>query len=109
MFILVFVVMIAVVVDFVFVLILGGGILLYVREHIPSNILTVETKPIEGFSVELNLRNGKWLINCSYNPHKIMIGSHLGAFCENLDLHSSNYEKCFTLRDFSAEMENQEN
>lgn len=45
MFILVFVVMTAVV-DFVFVLILGGGILLYVREHIPSNLLTVETKPI---------------------------------------------------------------
>lgn len=73
-----FVVMIAVV-NFVFVLILGGGILLYVREHIPSNLLTVETKPIEGFSVELNLRNGKWLINCSYNPHKNMISNHLRA------------------------------
>ena len=47
---------------------LGGGILLYVREDIPSNLLEVETKPIEGFYVEINLH---------YNPHKNMIGNHL--------------------------------
>ena len=33
---------------------LGGGILLYVREDIPSNLLEVERKPIEGFYVEIN-------------------------------------------------------
>ena len=38
----------------------GGGILLYVREDI-----TVAINPIESFYVELNLRNNKWLINCS--------------------------------------------
>ena len=48
----------------------GGGILLYVREDIPSNLITVDISPIESFYVELNLRNNKWLINCSYNPHK---------------------------------------
>ena len=35
---------------------LGGGILLYVRENIPTNLIEVETKLIEGFSVEINLR-----------------------------------------------------
>ena len=64
---------------------LGGGILLYVREDIPTNLLEVETKPIEGFYVEINLRNDKWLINCSYNPHKKMIGNHLRALSEKLD------------------------
>ena len=34
---------------------LGGGILLYVREDIPTNLIEVETKSIEGFSVEINL------------------------------------------------------
>ena len=34
------------------------------------------TKPIEGFYVEISLRNDKWLINCSYNPHKNVIGNH---------------------------------
>ena len=38
---------------------LGGGILLYVREDIPTNLFEVETKPIEGFYVEINLRNDK--------------------------------------------------
>ena len=53
---------------------LGGGILLHVREDIPSNLLEVETKPIVGFYVEINLHNDKWLINCSSNPHKNTIG-----------------------------------
>ena len=56
-----------------------GGILLYVREDIPSNLITVDISPIESFYVELNLRNNKWLINCSYNPHKSLIRNHLNA------------------------------
>ena len=61
---------------------LGGGILLYVREDIPTNLIEVETKPIEGFYVEINLLNDKWLINCSNNPHKNMIGNYLCALSE---------------------------
>ena len=41
---------------------LGGGILLYVTEDTPSNLLEIETKPIEGFYVKINLHNDKWLI-----------------------------------------------
>ena len=37
----------------------GGGILLYVREDIPSKLLLVEENLIEGFLVEINLRNKK--------------------------------------------------
>ena len=56
----------------------GGDIMLYVREDIPSNLLATDEKNhIESFYVELNLRNEKWLINCSYNPNKIMICNHL--------------------------------
>ena len=43
----------------------GGGIILYVKEDIPSNLLAADEKNhIESFYVELNLRNEKWLINC---------------------------------------------
>ena len=66
----------------------GGGILLYVREDIPSNLITVDISPIESFYVELNLRNNKWLINCSYNPRKSLIGNHLDAVSKTLGLHS---------------------
>ena len=50
----------------------GGGILLYVREDIPSKVLLVEENLIEGFIVEINLTNNKkkWLLSCSYNPKK---------------------------------------
>ena len=44
---------------------LGGGLMLFVRDDIPSNLLTIEEKPIESFNVELNLRGSKWLVNCS--------------------------------------------
>ena len=70
-----------------------GDVWLYVREDIPSNLLSIETKPIGGFYIELNLRNDKWLMNCSYKPHKNMMGNHLPALSENLDLHTSTNEK----------------
>ena len=83
----------------------GGGILLYVREDIPSNLITVDINPIESFYVELNLRNNKWLINCSYNPHKSLIGNHLDAVSKTLDLHSSTYDKIILLGDFNTEID----
>ena len=44
----------------------GGGILLYVREDIPSQLLIVKENLIEGFFVEINLQNKKkWLLSCS--------------------------------------------
>ena len=43
----------------------GGGIMLYVRDDIPSSLLAFEDKPIESLFIELNLQNTKILINCS--------------------------------------------
>ena len=71
----------------------GGVILFYVREDIPSNLITVDINPIESFYVELKLRNNKWLINWSYSPHKSLIGNHLDAVSKTLDVHSSTYNK----------------
>ena len=84
---------------------LGGGILLYVREDIPTNLLEVETKPIEGIYVEVNLCNDKWSINCSYNPHKNMMGNHFRALSEKLDIYSTSYDNFIILGDFNIEME----
>ena len=72
----------------------GCGILLNVREDIPSNLLASDVKNhIQNFYVELNLRNEKWLISCSYNPNKTMICNHLDALSTYQDLHSTTYEK----------------
>ena len=51
----------------------GGGILLYVSEHIPLKLLLAEENLIEGFFVEINLQNKKkWPLNCSYNAKKLL-------------------------------------
>ena len=76
--------------------------MLYVREDIPSNLTTVDINPIESFYAELNLR--KWLLNCSYNPHKSLMGNHLDAVSNKLDLHSSAYDKIILLGDFDTEI-----
>ena len=63
----------------------GGRLMLFVRADIPSNLVEAEAKPIEGFYIELNLSNDKWLLNCSYNPHKNNVGNNLKALSDFLD------------------------
>ena len=45
----------------------GGGVMLYVKEHIPCRMLSKFTfeKEIEAFVIEINLRKVKWLLVCS--------------------------------------------
>ena len=81
---------------------LGGGLMLFVREDIPSNLLKTEEKQIASFYVELNLRNSRWLVNCSFNPHKNSIGNHLDRISESLDLLSPDYKKMIFLGDFNV-------
>ena len=81
--------------------------MLFVREDISSNVVEAEAKPIEGFYIESNLRNGKWLLNCSYSPHKNNIGNHLRVLSDFLDPHSSTYEKILSLGDFNVETNDQ--
>ena len=79
--------------------------MLYVREDIPSNLLKVESLPIEGFYVELKLRSENWLINCSYNPNRNVISNHIGALSDFLDFHSSTYNNIIILGDFNVGVE----
>ena len=49
----------------------GEGLLLYVKNGIPSKqikLKLIENEAFEGFFVEINLRKKKWLLCCSYNP-----------------------------------------
>ena len=58
----------------------GGGLLLYVREDVPSALLKTE---IEAFYVELTIRKKKWLLCCSYNPNKTFLTKHLAEIDRN--------------------------
>ena len=63
----------------------GGGVMLYLRTVISSNLLAFEDESIESLFIELNLQNTKILINCSYNPHKSEIKKHLTTLRNFLD------------------------
>ena len=66
----------------------GGGILLYIREDIPSKLLTIE-HIIEAFFIEINLRKKRWLISCSYNPKKALIANHMTVLSKNIDIYTT--------------------
>ena len=80
----------------------GGRIMLYVQEDIPSKLLSHDFPCVESFFVEINLYKKKWLINCSYNRHKINIENHLDIISRSLDTHSTKYENIVLLGDFNA-------
>ena len=70
----------------------GGGIFLYIKGDIPSKLLSMN-KNIEGFFVEINLRNKKkWLLSCSYNPTKTQISNHLAELSKNTDLYRTKHD-----------------
>ena len=44
----------------------GRGIMLFIREDIPSKLLAVEDSPTEGFYIEISFRKKKWLLCFCY-------------------------------------------
>ena len=48
----------------------GGGIMIYIRDDIPSRLLSEHVFPsdIEGLFIELNFRKYKWLLLGTYHP-----------------------------------------
>ena len=53
----------------------GGGIMLYIRVGIPFKLLKSSgllTNTV-AFLVEVKINKKKWLLCCSYNPHKVLI------------------------------------
>ena len=85
----------------------GGGILLFIREDIPSKLIKTKflLENFEGFFVEINLRRKKWLLCCSYNSHKNKISSHLDIISKSLDDFSTTYDNLILLGDFNVEPE----
>ena len=78
----------------------GGGILLYIREDIPSAQLNSDVF-IESFSIEINIRKKKWLLFYTYNPNKNLIPNHLKEIGKNLDNYSSKYDNFILLGDLN--------
>ena len=80
----------------------GGGILIYIREDIPSKAVNNKLS-IEGLFLEINLRKKKWLLCCTYNPNKNLISNHLNELGRHLHLLCSSYDNFLLAGDFNVE------
>ena len=83
----------------------GGGIILFLREDIPSKLPPVGTSATEDFFAEINLRKKKWLFICSYNPNRENIENHLETWSKNLALYSCSCENLIIIGDFNLSVE----
>ena len=86
----------------------GGGLMLFVREDIPSKLLTNidPSSNIENIFVEINLRSKKWFISGSYNPNVGLIQNHAVSLSKNLNFYSSKHKNLIATGDFSAKIIN---
>ena len=83
---------------------MGGGILPYVRDDIPSKFIPMKNCTIESFFIELNLRKKKWILCCTYNPKRSFISGGLNITGNNIDLLLANYENFFLIGDLNVEV-----
>ena len=64
--------------------------MIFIREDIPVNFLSAQSKPIKGLYIELTFRKENWLLRFSFN-NKNNIMNHLNALRRNLDLYFTQY------------------
>ena len=83
----------------------GGGILIYVREDIPSKELREHNFPedIEGIFVEINMRKCKLLLLGSYHPPSQSDNYYFDILSNSLDLYINKYDRFLLTGDFNAE------
>ena len=87
----------------------GGGVLVYVREDIPSKLLTKFnfTEYVEGLFIEVNLRKTKLLLFCGYRSdhqtHGLSKTNFLQQLRFGLDKYSG-YERVLIAGDFNIDV-----
>ena len=82
----------------------SGGVIVYVREDVPSRELTshIVTDNFEGIFLEINLKKTKWLLFGGYNYHKSNIGNFLGKLGPSLDHYMTKFDNFLILGEFNA-------
>ena len=83
----------------------GGGVMIYVRNDIPSKQLTKHTidGEIEGLFVEISLRKTKWLLYGTYHPPSQNKSLYIDSVSSALDTYLSQYDKLLLVGDFNCE------
>ena len=82
----------------------GGGIM--IREGISFKSLKNSglSASTEAFLVEVKINKKKWLLCCSYNPHKAFIETHMNELGKAPDIHLHKYDHILLIDDFNSEI-----
>ena len=82
----------------------GGGVMIYIRQDIPSKRLDKQAFPydMEGVFVEVNFRKCKWLLFGTYHPPSQPDIYYFDNLDKAFDIYSS-YERRFLIGDFNTE------
>ena len=84
----------------------SGGLLLFIKEHIPSKILKTRYKlpeNLQAIPIELNLRKSKWLVVAVYRPETFKKTDFICALNNLSDIYSDTYDNILLLGDFNME------
>ena len=83
----------------------GGGVMIYVREDIPSKKLNKHTFPedIEGIFLELNFKKSKWLLLGAYHPPSQNDDFFFDSISNAMDLYLGQYDNFLLAGDFNAQ------
>ena len=83
-----------------------GGIMLYIREGIPFKFLRSSglSANTEVFLAEVKIKKKKWLLCCSYNPHKALIEKYMNELGKALDIYLHKYDHILLIGDFNLEI-----
>ena len=84
----------------------GGGLLLYVRKDIPSQLKTNVIKIVDNFEsifIEINLYKKKWLIGGIYNPNKAQSNYMFDSLSKYLDQNQIIIDNIILLGDFNLQ------
>ena len=83
----------------------SGGLLVYVKETIPSKLLVEFSLPnkIQAIPVEINFRKSKWLLLSIYRPPDLPENIFVDSISALFDFYSSKYDNILTLGDFNIE------
>ena len=83
----------------------SGGLLVYIKETIPSKYLSEFTIPkdIQAIPIEINFRKCKWLLLPIYRPPDVMESYFIEQISALIDYYSNSYDNILTLGDFNNE------
>ena len=84
----------------------GGGIMIYVKDHIPCKRITSYSFPgnVESMVIEITLGSKKWLLVGGYNPKKESISYFLSHVSNSLDKILSSHENFLIMGDFNCQV-----